>query len=284
MAGLTYKITGGISLFGGYSEANRAPTPLELDCASATQPCLLENSLVSDPPLRQVVAHSGEFGARGETAAAGGMLNWSASLFRTDSNNDIVALASVIQGRGYFTNVPLTRRQGADVSARFQAQDWSSYVSYSYLDATYQFTGLLASPNNPSSDANGNVAVTPGRHIPINPANQFRAGGDITVFSGLSLGGELNFTGSQYLDGDQGNQNAKLPSHWAVNLRAGYDISENWQLFGVVDNLFNRHDATYGTYFSPSDTAGLLKPSLTDPRALTLEQPISVQLGVKVKF
>ena len=52
-------------LFGGYSEANRAPTPLELDCASQTQPCLLEGSLVADPPLQQVVAHTYQAGLRG---------------------------------------------------------------------------------------------------------------------------------------------------------------------------------------------------------------------------
>ena len=52
LAGLTYAVTDGISVYGGYSQANRAPTPLELDCASATQPCLLEESLVADPALK----------------------------------------------------------------------------------------------------------------------------------------------------------------------------------------------------------------------------------------
>jgi len=33
LAGLTWKVADGISLFGSYSQSNRAPTPLELDCA-----------------------------------------------------------------------------------------------------------------------------------------------------------------------------------------------------------------------------------------------------------
>ncbi|HWC64372.1 MAG TPA: TonB-dependent receptor, partial [Rhizomicrobium sp.] len=61
-AGMSYKITDALTFFGGYSEANRAPTPLELDCASKSLPCLLEGSLVADPPLQQVVAHTGEAG------------------------------------------------------------------------------------------------------------------------------------------------------------------------------------------------------------------------------
>jgi iron complex outermembrane receptor protein len=286
LAGLTYRFSEAISLFGGYSQANRAPTPLELDCASQTQPCLLENSLVGDPPLAQVVSHSYQAGARGSFGGLLGddHLNWSATFFRTDSDNDIVALASTIAGRGYFTNVPLTRRQGVDLTADYQGQGWSVYANYSYLDATYQFTATLASPNNPGSDANGNVLVTPGRHIPMAPANTLKAGGDVTVMEGLSLGGELVFTGSQYFAGDPSNLNSKLPGHVVVNLRAAYDVTPEWQLFGLVDNVFNDHSATYGTYFSPDDTAGLLNPPLTDPRTLTLEQPITFQLGLKLKL
>ena len=284
LAGLTYKISGSISAFGGYSEANRAPTPLELDCASQTLPCLLEGSLVADPPLAQVVSHTYQAGLRGSVNLGDGHMDWSASLFRTDSNNDIVALASVIQGRGFFANVPSTQRQGVDLTTRYETHGWSAYASYSYLDATYQFTGTLASPNNPAADAAGNVTVTPGRRMPLNPANTVRAGGDVDVLDGVSVGGELAFTGSQYYDGDPSNLNAKLPSTVVVNLRAAYRFDERWQLFGTVDNLFDNRDALYGSYFDPSDSTGLVTPALTDPRTLTLRQPVSFQLGLKLRF
>jgi iron complex outermembrane receptor protein len=279
LAGATYKFDEALSLFGGYSEANRAPTPLELDCASPTQPCLLESALLGDPPLAQVVSHTWQAGGRGSLAGLLGNdhVNWSATFFRTDSNNDIVALASTIAGRGYFTNVPLTRRQGVDLTADYQSQGWSAYINYSYLDATYQFTGTLASPNNPNSDANGNVQVTPGSHIPVNPANTLKAGADVMVMEGLSLGGEVAVTGSRYFDGDPSNLNSKLPGYVVVNLRAAYDITPQWQLFGLVDNVLDNHSATYGAYFSPN-------PPLTDPRTLTLQQPTTFQLGLKLKL
>ena len=38
LAGLTYRFTPGFSLFGSYSESNRAPTPLELACANPERP------------------------------------------------------------------------------------------------------------------------------------------------------------------------------------------------------------------------------------------------------
>jgi len=284
LAGLTYKISDAIILFGDYSQANRAPTPLELDCANPNLPCLLEGALVADPPLAQVVAHSYQAGARGNFEMADGRLEWSASLFRTDSDNDIVALASTIAGRGYFANVPSTQRQGVDLTAGYQAQGWSLYASYSYLDATYQFTGTLASPNNPKADSSGNVTVTPGRRIPLNPSNNLRAGADAQVWEGISLGGQLVFTGSQYFDGDPSNLNAKLPSTVVVNLHATWQIDPNWQLFGTVDNLFDNRDALYGAYFDPSDTVGLVSPALSDPRTLTLRRPMSFQLGLKLKL
>ena len=284
LAGLTWKVTDEISLFGSYSQANRAPTPLELDCADPARPCLLEGSLVADPPLAQVVSHSYQAGVRGGTDMMNGKLDWSVSLFRTDSDNDIVALASTIAGRGYFANVPSTQRQGVDLSARYATQGWSAYASYSYLDATYQFSGTLASPNNPNADSDGNVAVTAGRRMPLNPASSLRAGGDVEVLERVTLGAELAFTGSQYFDGDPSNLNTKLPSTVVVNLRAAWQIDERWQLFGVVDNLFDNGDALYGSYFDPSGSTGLVTPVLTDPRTLTLRQPVSFQLGAKLTF
>jgi iron complex outermembrane receptor protein len=284
LAGLAYKISDTINVFGGYSQANRAPTPLELDCANPDRPCLLEGSLVVDPPLQQVVSHSYQAGLRGHTDLGDGKLDWNTSLFRTDSDNDIVALASTIAGRGYFANVPSTQRQGLDLSARYATQGWSLYASYSYLEASYQFTGTLASPNNPQADSDGNVTVTPGRHIPLNPADSLRAGGDVQVTDGISLGGELIFTGSQYFDGDPSNLNAKLPSTAVVNLRGAWRIAPAWQVFATVDNLFDNHNALYGAYFDPSDTQGLVSPGLTDPRTLTLRQPVSFQLGLRLTF
>jgi hypothetical protein len=52
----------------------------------------------------------------------------------------------------------------------------------------------------------------------------------------------------------------------------------------VVDNLFDNRDALYGSYFDPSGSAGLVIPALTDPRTLTLRQPVSFQLGLKLRF
>ncbi len=128
--GFTYKILPELmSFYAGYSEANRAPTPLELGCANPAKPCLLEGFLVSDPPLQQVVARTREAGLRGNVKVNGGGLDWKLGLFRTDSQNDIIEVSSVIQGRGVFQNVPGTRRQGLEAGAQYQAAPWLFYMT-----------------------------------------------------------------------------------------------------------------------------------------------------------
>jgi len=104
------------------------------------------------------------------------------------------------------------------------------------------------------------------------------------VAQGLVLGADLVFTGSQYFDGDHANQNVKLPPFTTVSLHDAYELGGGWQAFGVVDNLFDSHAASYGTYFDPGDTTGLYTPALTDARMITRLQPVSFQLGVKVKL
>ena len=63
-AGVVYSPFHFASFYFDYSEANRAPTAIELGCADPAEPCNLPNALVSDPPLKQVVARTFEVGAR----------------------------------------------------------------------------------------------------------------------------------------------------------------------------------------------------------------------------
>ncbi|HEY4847101.1 MAG TPA: TonB-dependent receptor [Methylocella sp.] len=286
VVGLTYKILPTVTVYGGYSEANRAPTPLELDCADPNRPCLLENSLVSDPPLKQVVAHTYEAGLRGAQAIFDtGAVDWKAGFFRTDSTNDIVSQASSITGLGFFANVPATLRQGVEAEAGFHYGDLSAYVNYAFVDATYQFAGALASPNNPFN-VGGNVFVSPGDHIPGIPRHQVKFGGDIAVTPKFKLGADVLVAGAQYLVGDDANQNPKLPLYWVANLHASYQMDEHVQFFGLINNIFNNRNATFGTFFDIGTDAQNATPIVftTDPRTITPLQPIAIYGGVKVTF
>ncbi len=286
-AGLTYKILPAITAYGGYSEANRAPTPLEIDCANPNRPCILENSLTSDPPIKQVVAHTFEAGLRGgQDVADKGHLDWKAGFFRTNSTDDIIALASTIPGRQYFANVPSTLRQGVEAEANFHFGDLSGYVRYAFVDATYQFTQFLASPNNPFANADGNVLVTPGDHIPGIPRHLIKFGGDYAFTPQFKLGADALIAGAQYLVGDFANQNPKLPLYWVANLHASYQLTDNVQFFGLINNLFNNRNATFGTFFDTGTDAQQATPVFFtgNPRMATPLQPLSLYGGIRAAF
>ncbi len=287
VVGLTYKIAPWITAYGGYSEANRAPTPLELNCANPDKPCLLENSLVSDPPLQQVVSQTIEAGLRGATVDPwfSGRLAWKAGYFHTNNTNDIIALASTITGRGYYANVPGTLRQGVEAGFTYDAGPLSVYGSYSYTDATYRFTGELASPFNPYADENGNVLVTPGKHIVGIPSQLGKVGIDYQFTPQFRAGADVLIVGNQYLVGDFTNQNPMMPMYWTANLHASYQLTENFQIFGIVNNLFNNRNASYGSFFETDTNAQLANGvSFTDPRTLTPLAPLAFYGGVKVNF
>ena len=285
VTGFTYKLTPSLTGYFGYSQSNRAPTPLELSCSNPANPCLLENFLVSDPPLKQVVATTYEAGLRQSLPLYGGKLDWKAALFRTNSTDDIINVASVIQGRGFFQNVPGTRRQGIEASIQYQSPQWLLYAGYSLLDATYEFSGDLPSPNNPLADANGNVHVTPGKRIPGLPLNQGKLGAFYSPTPRWTIGADMAIVGSRYFVGDDANQNPKLPGYWFVNLHASYQLTKEVQIFGLINNAFNQRVALFGTFFDPSNVANVGLPvTLTDHRTEVFGPPLSVYAGIRVTF
>ncbi|MDE2486342.1 MAG: TonB-dependent receptor, partial [Alphaproteobacteria bacterium] len=286
-AGLAYQLTSNLSVYGGYAEANRAPTPLELACSNPLDPCLIEGALVSDPPLKQVAAHTWEAGVRGLGRLADGGFKWRIGLFRSDNDDDIVPLASAIQGRGSFGNVPKTRREGLEASTNYTRGRWSAYAGYSYLKATYQFAGELPSPNSPFAGASGNVVVRPGDRIGGVPAQRFKIGADFAATPKFTVGADALGVGSQYLVGDEANQDGKLPTYWVASLHASWRMTRRLELFGRVDNLFDRRYATYGSYFGTDATANVSPsplPGNPDPRTVTPAAPRSVLIGLRANW
>jgi len=288
MAGLTYKVTPNLSLYAGYSEANRAPTPAELTCADPAQPCLLQSFLVSDPDLQQVVSKTWQGGFRGAFSPFGyGTLNWTAGLFHTENFNDIYLVTSpVIVTRGYFTNAGETLRQGLEAGARYKAEGLTVYANYAYVDATFQSNLTLPSPNNPFADADGNIFVHPGDHLPTIPPHRLKMGFDYSLTDAWSVGADVVLASSQYFFGDESNQNPQLPGYGVVNLRTSYEFQKGVTAYVLVNNIFDHKYATYGTFYDTGITtvSGDAATGLSNPDMITPAQPLSVYGGLKVRF
>jgi iron complex outermembrane receptor protein len=148
---------------------------------------------------------------------------------------------------------------------------------------------MLSSLNNPAADINGNISVTPGDVIPGIPAHRFKAGAEYQVTDRWKVGADLNVIGSQYLLHDDSNLNPKVPAYWTVNLHSSYEINKTVELFGLINNLFDRHYFAAGTFF---DTGGFnsntfCNPNflvLNDPRTFVPGMPFAAYVGVRAKF
>jgi outer membrane receptor protein involved in Fe transport len=284
--GGTYKITSGLTAYASYSEANRAPTPLELGCADPANPCIIASFLVSDPPLKQVVSHTVEAGLRGTRELGIGTLGWKLGGFRADNTDDILAIPSpVLQGFGYFQNVGSTRRQGIEAEATLKSSKMQLYASYTLVDARF-LDALQVGSNSPFADANGNIQIVPGNQIPAVPRNRIKAGFDYAVSDAFKVGGDALFIGSQYFVGDESNQFAKLPGYAVFNLHASYQIDKNFQIYARADNIFDNRYATYGTFFDTGSVPNFANGGapFTDPRSLSPARPRALYAGIKITF
>jgi iron complex outermembrane recepter protein len=120
--------------------------------------------------------------------------------------------------------------------------------------------------------------------MPLVPRHQFKTGVDYAVTSRWELAGEIVAFSSQFFAGDESNQNPQLPAYWVANLHTSYQITDGIQFFADLRNLFNRRYATYGTYFETGAVRNAIAVALTDPRTITLAQPLSVYAGIKMTW
>jgi outer membrane receptor protein involved in Fe transport len=284
--GGTYKITAGLTAYAGYSEANRAPTPLELGCADPAHPCIVAAFLVSDPPLKQVVSRTVEAGLRGTKDLNVGALGWKLGVFRANNTDDILAIPSpVLQGFGYFQNVGSTRRQGVEAEVTLKSSTVDLYASYALVDARF-LDALQVGSNSPFADVNGNVQILPGNRVPAIPRNRIKAGIDFSVTDAFRVGGDALFVSSQYFVGDESNQAQRLASYAVFNLHASYQINKTFQIYARADNIFDNRYATYGTFF---DTGALPNfanggAPFTDPRSVSPARPRAFYAGLRATF
>lgn len=289
--GFSWKITGALTGFGGYSEGNRAPTPAEIECSSPAAPCLLPSSLSSDPPnLRQVVSHTYEAGLRGRFNADdifGGALSWNASLFRTDVDDDIYGVATSLSS-GFFQNIGGTRREGGDIGVNYRTGRLNAYVDYSYVAATFQATFLLPSPLNSGADANGDILVQSGDRLPGIPAHRVKLGADYIVTGNWAIGGTVTYESAQFFRGDESNQMKPLPGFAVLGLHTTYAVTDWLSLFA---NIVNATDARYATFGVLGDPTGVGAPGVPGPgsnipvdfRFESPAMPFSIFAGVRLR-
>jgi outer membrane receptor protein involved in Fe transport len=276
--GFTARAADAMTFYASYSEANRAPSPVELTCADEDDPCRLPNAFVADPPLEQVVAKTFETGVRGDWTAG----QWNASVFRTTNDDDILFIsAGALTNEGFFDNVGETRREGIELGASGNAGPRAAwFASYTTLDATFRESFAVASPNNPEQQ-NGEIPVEPGDRLPLVPESLLKGGIRFALNDRWSVGGDVLSSSGAHYRGDEGNLVEEIDGYTILNLRATLRVGAHAELFVNVDNVLDEEYATFGVFGEADEVLG---DDFEDPRFLSPGAPRAAWVGLRLTF
>lgn len=232
---LKYKVTEAWNVYLSAGRGFETPTINELSYRSGGQNGL---NLALKPSTSDTV----ELGSK--TRIGNGL--FSAALFQTDTDNEIVVDASS-GGRTTYKNAGKTRRQGLELSLDQQfAWDWKLKMAWTLLDATYRSNACGA------TDCNGN-------RMPGIARNMGYASFGYQPEQGWYAGADVHYMGDIMADDEN---SAKAPSYTVAGLNTGYKfLYERWalDLFGRVDNLFDKGyvgsvivNESNGRYYEPA--------------------------------
>ena len=254
-AGVTFQAASAVQLYAGYTEGNRAPTPVELGCADPRTPCKLPNAMAGDPPLEQVTARTLEAGVRSSTETD---FHWSAGWFRADNRNDILFVASEQTGFGYFKNFGQTRRQGLELDARRRVGVITVGGGYTFLDATFQTQEEVNGTGNSTNEQatrgvrglEGAIRIDAGRRIPLAPRQLLKTYLQVQATKKLLVDTGLVGISGSYARGNENNRHqadgtyylgpGRTPGYAVVNLGGRYQLHPHLQVFVQANNVFDR--------------------------------------------
>lgn len=286
--GFTFYPSSALTFFASYSQSARAPTPVELACASEDAPCNLPNAFLADPPLDEVVTTSAEVGVRGEGASG---LRWNAGVFHAVSEDDILfqTTGGPTANVGFFDNVSDTLRAGIELglSQDVARLHWS--VDYSYLEATFEDDFVVNSPNHPVFEddpaapqivGEDKLQVSRGADIPGIPSHQLNAGVDFKFTDRFMLGADLEYRTGVFLRGDEVNLLEKTDDYTILNLRAEFRFSEWLTVFARVENVFDEEYETFGLLGEPDEVF----EDFEDPRFFGAGPPLGAWLGIRIEL
>ncbi|WP_237701196.1 TonB-dependent receptor [Methylophaga thalassica] len=265
--------------------------------------CSLPSTLSGDPYLPQIKAQTVEVGIRG---VIDDYLQWNLSAYQTNIKDDLY-LVSYPDNRNFFDNIGSTRRQGLEAGLSGQKGKWGFSVNYSLTDATFEDNFTIAGNDNSSSyeDFSGNynysrlIDVEAGARMPGVSLHNLNATVNYQVTPKWTVGLTAVAHSSSYVRGNENNKHragqviyetaeisgkqtivarkatnnpGKVPGYMVFNFQSNYQLTKNFSVNLLVNNIFDkeyfsagtlgRNPFTPGTYGADDGPAGYNHNSL----------------------
>ena len=101
---------------------------------------------------------------------------------------------------------------------------------------------------------------------------------DYTFTANLRLGAEVAWRSGVYLRGDEVNALGQTDSYAIVNLHGSLRLNDHVELFGRIENLFDKNYESFGLLGDPQEVFA----SFSNPRFYGPGAPLGAWLGVRV--
>ena len=227
-ANFSYQLDGGSTIFrGSYAEGFRAPSLIDLDGRPFG---------FGTPDLRPETASSYELGI--EQRLLDRRVTIGVTAFLRDIDDQIAFAACPVapdpapavctagnRPFGTTLNIEKTRTQGIEMTLDIRpAERFNIHANYTYLDTKNRSTGANF-----------------GNRLARRPSNSFYLNASYETKFGLKLGADLQIVGDSF---DDLANSRRVDGFSLVGARASMPVTENIEIFGRIDNLF---DVTYET-------------------------------------
>lgn len=278
--GFNYKFNNDLSLYTSVSSGFRTPSVGQI---SANQG-LLDDDPTYDIPSKIDVekTYNYEIGLRGKNS----YFTYDASIFQIDRKDYIGRIAgsyisSDEEEESGYDNVGDMRSRGFELALSTDKSKQISFdLAYTYLLA--KFTDYTISqqqtldpdgPYRPLTADYDRVDLS-GNYVSRSPKHMINLTMDVKLSEQATLTPELVYKGSYYAD----EANAfKQGGYTVVNLKANYKVNDNFELFGRIDNVF---DKNYFMFVNVNSSALATMEDAT----IRVAPPRAFYAGLRYKF
>ena len=111
--------------------------------------------------------------------------------------------------------------------------------------------------------------------------HRLKAGFDYSITPEWKIGADLVYTSGPWVRGDEINAFGTLSPYATVNLRTSYQVTKNFQVYGLIDNVGNTRTRNFAGFYNTTAIPFLF---MTNPRQTSLGPPIGFYGGAKVTF
>jgi iron complex outermembrane recepter protein len=231
VAGVLFEVTPSINVFASGGRAFETPTFAELAYRPDGAPGL---NFDLDAATSTNFETGAKFRLREHT-------RFTATLFHSDTKQDIVTGPSPFQGRNSFVNADKTRRQGAELAAESTIDHFDLYVAYTYTRARFEnftsFSGVDLSGNRlpgvPEQSAYAELIWT-------HPASGFATGLEARWVDRIFVDDANSATASDYVTLNWHVGWRQRVAHWDLNAFVRVDnVADEDYVGSVIVNAAN---------------------------------------------